>query len=227
MRKGNTPNTSPRNSKKGIEKHVKVELLTITPDCEKVIEQAGRTCFMSGARTDEESASKFVRMLVTRGHHSVLEHATATFAVSGVSRACTHQLVRHRLCSFSQKSQRYVSEKGADFVVPESVSANDEAMEVFERATSGALASYEKLVGMGIPKEDARFVISGAVRTDIVLSANLRELRHVVELRGSRHAQWEIRSLAVAMLRILKEKAPNVFFDLEVDADGFVTRKTL
>jgi thymidylate synthase (FAD) len=203
---------------------VEVELLTITPDCEKVIERAGRTCYMSLAKADGGSTDKFVRMLVTRGHHSVLEHATATFAIGGVSRACTHQLVRHRLCSFSQKSQRYVSEKETGFVVPESVAASEEAMKVFTDSTSASHASYEKLVELGIPKEDARFVIPGAVYTDIVLSANLRELRHVVELRGSRHAQWEIRELAVAMLEILKREAPNVFFDLEVGEDGCVSR---
>jgi thymidylate synthase (FAD) len=204
---------------------VKVELLAITPDCEKVIERAGRTCFMSGSRAGGNSTRKFVRMLVTRGHHSVLEHATATFAVSGVSRACTHQLVRHRLCSFSQKSQRYVSEKQAAFVMPESVSADEEARKVFTSAAAESQTAYEKLVALGIPKEDARFVLPGAVQTQIVLSANLRELRHIVELRGSRHAQWEIRMLAVAMLGILKQHAPNVFFDLEAGADGYVTRK--
>lgn len=205
---------------------MRVELLAITPDCEKVIERAGRTCFMSRSRARENSTPKFIRMLVTRGHHSVLEHATATFVVSGVSRACTHQLVRHRLCSFSQKSQRYVSEKQAAFVMPESVSAKEEARKVFADATSASQASYEKLVELGIPKEDARFVLPGAVESRIVISANLRELRHIVELRGSRHAQWEIRMLAVAMLGILKQHAPNVFFDLEAGADGCVVRKT-
>jgi thymidylate synthase (FAD) len=205
---------------------VRVELLAITPDCEKVIERAGRTCFMSKSRARDDSTPKFIRMLVTRGHHSVLEHATATFVVSGVSRACTHQLVRHRLCSFSQKSQRYVSEKQAAFVMPESVSAKEEARKVFADATSASQASYKKLVELGIPKEDARFVLPGAVESRIVISANLRELRHIVELRGSRHAQWEIRMLAVAMLGILKQHAPNVFFDLEAGGDGCVVRKT-
>ncbi len=205
---------------------MRVELLAITPDCEKVIERAGRTCFMSRSRAREDSTPKFIRMLVTRGHHSVLEHATATFVVSGVSRACTHQLVRHRLCSFSQKSQRYVSEKQAAFIMPESVSAKEEARKVFADATSASQASYKKLVELGIPKEDARFVLPGAVESRIVISANLRELRHIVELRGSRHAQWEIRMLAVAMLGILKQHAPNVFFDLEAGGDGCVVRKT-
>ncbi len=203
---------------------MEVELLSITPDCEKIIEQAGRTCYMSLDKTGEESAPKFVRMLVTRGHHSVLEHATASFAINGVSRACTHQLVRHRLCSFSQKSQRYVSENDTGFVVPGTVSADKEAMKAFTEATRAAHASYRKMVDLGIPREDARFVIPGAVCTDIVLSANLRELRHVIELRGSRQAQWEIRELAVILLGILKQHAPNVFFDLEVGPDGCVTR---
>lgn len=181
---------------------------------------------MSLDRAGEESAPKFVRMLVTRGHHSVLEHATATFAVSGISRACTHQLVRHRLCSFSQKSQRYVTEGDTAFVVPGTVSADEEALRVFTDSAAASRAAYEKLMDLGIPREDARFVIPGGIQTDIVMSANLRELRHVVELRGSRHAQWEIRELAVAMLKILKRHAPNVFFDLEVGADGCVERKT-
>jgi thymidylate synthase (FAD) len=203
---------------------VKVELLSITPDCEKLIEQAGRTCYMSLPRAGEKSAARFIRMLVSRGHHSVLEHAAASFGIGGVSRACTHQLVRHRLCSFSQKSQRYVSEEGTGYVMPETVSANDEARTVFEDATSAAQASYLKLMDLGIPREDARFLIPGAVETDIVLSANFRELRHVIELRGSRHAQWEIRKLAVAMLEIMKRHAPNVFFDLQVSPDGCVRR---
>lgn len=204
---------------------MKVELISITPECEALIEKAGRTCYMSLDRAGRESAPKFVRMLVSRGHHSVLEHATASFSISGVSRACTHQLVRHRLCSFSQKSQRYVSESGTGFVVPETVAASEDAMKIFAEATAASHDTYRKLVELGIPKEDARFVMPGAVETDIVLSANLRELRHVIELRGSRHAQWEIRELAAALLKILKQHAPNVFFDLELGPDGCVTRK--
>ena len=203
---------------------MKVELLAITPDCEKVIEHAGRTCYMSLAKMNSDSAPGFVRTLVTRGHHSVLEHAYATFVISGISRACTHQLVRHRLCSFSQKSQRYVSESEAGCVVPPSVAGGDEATAVMREAASAACDAYERLVGLGIPREDARFVLPGGVETEIVMSANFRELRHVIELRGSRHAQWEIRRLAVSMLEILREHAPNVFADLVIDAGGFVTR---
>jgi thymidylate synthase (FAD) len=203
---------------------VEVELLSITPDCERVIEQAGRTCYMSAGKPEGGATAKFVRMLIERGHYSVLEHATATFAVSGVSRACTHQLVRHRLCSFSQKSQRYVSEREAAMVVPESISSSGEALKIFQESTRSTLEAYGKLVETGIPREDARFVLPGAIETQIVLSANLRELRHVIEIRGSRHAQWEIRNLAAAMLGILKEHAPNVFYDLDIDPGGCVVR---
>jgi thymidylate synthase (FAD) len=195
---------------------MEVELLAATPDAEKLIENAGRTCYMSQDRISGESASKFIRMLVFRGHLSVLEHAYATFRVSGISRAATHQLVRHRLCSFSQKSQRYVREGEAAFIVPPSVRASRKAGPLFDGCVSASRDTYNRLIEIGIPKEDARFVLPNAASSEIVMSANFRELRHIILTRGSKHAQWEVRELAVKILRLMKVEAPNVFFDLEV-----------
>jgi thymidylate synthase (FAD) len=205
---------------------MEVELLTITADAERLIEAAGRTCYDTGERAGTDTAERFIRMLISRGHLSVLEHAVATFRVRGVSRALTHQLVRHRLASFSQRSQRYVGEAGFPYVTPPTVAANDEAKRVFDEAVENARVAYEKLASLGVKREDARFVLPNATATEIVMSANFREWRHVVELRGDRAAQWEIRRLAVAILKILKEKAPATFGDFEIDETDFVITKS-
>ena len=204
---------------------MEVELLAVTPGAENLIERAGRTCYMSQDRISRGSTSKFLRMLISRGHLSVLEHAYATFRVSGISRAATHQLVRHRLCSFSQKSQRYVKERDAAFVEPPSIRANQEATLVFEGFVSASRDAYNRLIDLGIPKEDARYVMPNAVASEIVMSANFRELRHIILTRGSKQAQWEVRDLAVRILRLMKQQAPNVFSDLEVTDEESVEQR--
>jgi thymidylate synthase (FAD) len=204
---------------------MEVELLAVTPDAESVIERAGRTCYMSQASATETSSSRFIRMLVSRGHDSVLEHAYATFRIAGVSRATTHQIVRHRLCSFSQRSQRYVREGKNDFVMPPSIASNDEAKTCFEQSLAAARRCYEDLIRLRIPKEDARFVLPSAASSEIVISANFRELRHILLMRGSREAQWEIREVAKRILGIMKEEAPSVFFDLIVGSGEYVERQ--
>jgi thymidylate synthase (FAD) len=204
---------------------VDVDLVALTPDAEQVIERAGRTCYKSHRRADAASAGRFVRMLVTKGHLSVLEHAAATFRIGGISRVATHQLVRHRLCSFSQRSQRYVLEGPAEFVVPPSVAAHARCARIFARSVAASQSAYRDLVALGVPKEDARFVMPGAAASEIVITANFRELRHIIETRGAKAAQWEVRALAVSMLRIIKRQAPNVFFDLVVTRKGWVERR--
>jgi thymidylate synthase (FAD) len=204
---------------------VDVELVALTPGAEQLIERAGRTCYKSHRKADNATAGRFVRALVSKGHLSVLEHASATFRIGGISRVATHQLVRHRLCSFSQRSQRYVLEGPADFVVPPSIAARPGCARIFDKAVAGSQRVYRDLVALGIPKEDARFVMPGATASEIVISANFRQLRHIIETRGARVAQWEIRALAVSMLRIIKRRAPNVFFDLVVAKKGWVERK--
>jgi len=193
---------------------LKVELLFITPDSERLIELAGRVAYQSFHRLKEGSEKEFVRIIRRSGHHSVLEHAYATFRISGISRACSHQLVRHRLCSFTQKSQRYVDEKDFSYVIPPSVEESEEAKKLFEEFMESARNTYVRLKELGIKNEDARYVLPNAAETEIVLTANFRELRHIISLRKDKSAQWEIRKLAHEMLRLLKEHAPSVFEDL-------------
>jgi len=201
---------------------MQVDLISITPDAERLIEEAGRTCYRSQDRADEKSSARFVRMLVRRGHTSVLEHAKATFRISGISRVASHQLVRHRLCSFSQRSQRYVRQEEAEAVIPPTVMANPEARSLFDNSVEVSRQTYLNLIRLGIPKEDARFVLPNALETEIVLTANFRELRHIIEVRGTRDAQWEVRQVALEILKIMKVHAPNVFADLEATDDGVV-----
>jgi thymidylate synthase (FAD) len=196
---------------------VEVDLLAVTPDAEKLIEAAGRTCYDTGDRAGADSAAKFIGMLIRRGHLSVLEHAAATFRIRGVSRALTHQLVRHRLASYSQRSQRYVGEAGFPYVTPPSVAQNADAHRAFDDAVENARAAYEKLIGMSVPREDARFVLPNATATEIIMTANFREWRHVLALRGHASAQWEIRRLAIAILKELKKAAPATFADFEIN----------
>ena len=136
-----------------------VELLAITPDAEKVIESAGRTAYLSFGKRSEGSEKKFIRMLLKNRHYSVLEHASATFRISGVSRAMTHQLVRHRLCSFTQQSQRYVNEKDFQFIEPASISNYQAARTKYRELMDAARRTYAELQEMGIRNEDARFVL--------------------------------------------------------------------
>ena len=220
---------------------VEVKLMAITKNAEKLIERAGRTCYDSIHLPPSEKnkltadqlilfktkdTPSFIQMLIKNGHLSVLEHAQATFKIRNVSRALTHQLVRHRVASYSQRSQRYVSEKSFPYVTPPAISKNEEALKVFEKAIRNTKTAYQELISLGIKREDARFVLPNATVTEIVMTANFREWRHVVELRGHRSAQWEIRRLAVAVLKILKEKAPATFGDFEIDENDFVITRS-
>ena len=168
----------------------------------------------------DDDVARLVRGLVRSGHHSALEHACFTFAVDGISRACSHQLVRHRVASYSQQSQRYVrftSDEG--FIVPPKIAAHSEASEVFLEAMENARRSYEKLVELGLAEgrtnesvcEDARFVLPNAAETKIVVTMNARELRHFFSLRCCRRAQWEINRLAWTMRQLVLSAAPLLF----------------
>lgn len=176
---------------------------------------------MSFHRMQEGSDEKLIKSLIRAGHDSVLEHAYATFRISNVSRALTHQLVRHRLNSFSQQSQRYVDEKGAEFIVPPSIQADEVALVLYTDIIENALlAAYETLRSRGIPKEDARYLLPNAVCSEIVVSGNFRQWRHVIEVRGGKGAQWEIRDVAIKILEALREEAPAVFGDFEIDEEA-------
>lgn len=192
----------------------KVELLAITPNAERLIEEAGRTCYLSFDKMGEDSHKRFIRMIIKNGHHSVLEHACATFRITGGSRSFTHQIVRHRMASFSQQSQRYVDEHDFHIVTPPSIQGNPEALKVFNELINKSREAYAKLKGMEIRKEDARFVLPNAVTSEIVVSANLREWRHIIEMRTEKNAQWEIREICGRILKELAQHAPTVFEDL-------------
>ena len=195
-----------------------IELLSVTNNPDKLIEEAGRTCYLSTDKITESSSDNFIQRAIKRGHESIVEHASATFRISGVSRALTHQLVRHRLASYSQQSQRYVNEEDFDYVIPCSITENKnpEVIDVFTLAMAYSHLAYKRLRELGVPREDARFILPTATATEIVVTMNFRELRSFLKLRMSESAQWEIRKLAHSILDVMIQIAPNVFQDLEV-----------
>ncbi|OQY05951.1 MAG: thymidylate synthase (FAD) [Planctomycetales bacterium 4572_13] len=196
-----------------------VELLEITPDAEKHIEQAGRTCYQSHDNTREDSEKTFIEKIIKNGHHSVLEHGYASFRINGVSRSLTHQLVRHRLMAISQQSQRYCNEENFAYVTPDAIKDNPQAQKLFDEFMAVAKESYCKLQQAGLKNEDARYVLPNAVCSEIVISANFRQLRHIFALRCSPKAQLEIRKCALSMLRIMKHHVPAVFGDFVIDSE--------
>ncbi len=195
-----------------------VELLYHTPDPERAIATAARLCYAPVGASEllhtmpEERVKSVLRTILGSGHYSTLEHASYTFAVEGVSRALTHQLVRHRMASFNQQSQRYVKfTDGIDCVKPETVAENPEASAIYDRAIEAACEGYAALLEMGIPAEDARYLLPNAAETKIVITMNVRELLHFFELRCCNRAQWEIRELALKMLELVRPTAPFIF----------------
>jgi len=189
---------------------------------EQLIEIAGRTCYKTHDRITKESASQFVKTrILDSGHASVLEHSLAIFRITGGSRSFTHQLVRHRLMGISQESQRYCDEGSFRVIIPPSIKNNILALALYKFNLQICKAVYKKLIDiLGKKyKEDARFVLPNAVESEIVISPNFRELRHIFELRCDSHAQWEIRNIALQMLGIMKQVAPTVFGDFIIDTE--------
>lgn len=195
-----------------------VTLITHTPDPQRLIETCARISYESKNEPfDQNVNSDFIKKLIKNGHESPLEHASATFLIEDVSRACSHQLVRHRLCSFTQRSGRYTKfdpDKNA-FVWPSSVKdGGQKAIIAANTALSAAHDCYNALIDAGVPKEDARFFLPQAEATSLYMTANFREWRHFLKLRLDRHAQWEIRSVACEVYEKLSEIAKDVFEDL-------------
>jgi thymidylate synthase (FAD) len=197
-----------------------VRLKRVTPDPEQEIVEAGRVCYQSESQS-EENDKKFIKSLIKSGHDSVLEHASATFNITGVSRAMSHQMVRHRLCSFSQQSQRYVKEDQFDFVTPPAILLMDlpddsglNAEDDYTRDMHIIQEMYDKWKARGLKNEDARFVLPNACCTEMEVSANFRQWRWVFHERCDHHAQWEIRKAMNECLMDLYEIAPTVFGDL-------------
>ncbi|MDO5115780.1 MAG: FAD-dependent thymidylate synthase [Synergistaceae bacterium] len=194
-----------------------VKLIAATPEADKVVAAAAKICYSpSGAAQileglDPARTASFLKMLREAGHLSPFEHASFTFAVEGLSRVATHQLVRHRLASYSQQSQRYVEMTGNSCIVPPSVARSEEALAFFSAQAEAAHECYTKLVALGIPREDARFILPHGAETRLVATMNARELHHFFALRLCRRAQWEIRETAKEMLKAVRAAAPQLF----------------
>jgi len=218
------------------EAKLKVILLRHSPNPEETIAMAAKLCYSPADITslkdkiETKDQKAFVEKLVKMGHMSPIEHASFTFAVEGISRACSHQLVRHRLASYSQQSQRYVSEGGQqsavsgqrstfDYIIPPSIKDDPEAKKIFGKFMEEAQKTYDLLIESlnrkGIKGEsanqDARFILPNAAETKIMVTMNARELLHFFRQRCCNRAQWEIRQMAEEMLKLVKKAAPTIF----------------
>lgn len=217
---------------------MKVKLLSMTKNPTAVIFAACRQCYSAdyagdiydAAIEDDASAKKqedFVRRIIKSGHESPLEHVSFVFAIEGVSRVLTHQLVRHRVASYSQQSQRYVKEDDFDYVVPPSIKKDEALLKIYEDGMKEAQKIYTRLVEAFAKKgvegeranQDARFILPGAAETKIVATMNARELLHFFKMRCCSRSQWEIRQLAYKTLDIAKEKLPAVFGEAGAKCD--------
>ncbi len=179
-----------------METSLNVKLLYHTKDPQRAVATAARLCYSAVGASDlietmgEEQVEKILKIILAGGHSSTLEHASYTFAIEGVSRALTHQLVRHRMASYNQQSQRYVEVKdGLDVIVPPAVKENAEAKKIFDEAVKNCEKTYKKLRAAGIEKEDARFLLPNAAETKIVVTMNIRELLHFFSVRCCNRAQ--------------------------------------
>jgi thymidylate synthase (FAD) len=198
---------------------------------EALAEMAGRVCYMSYGKGRKTNA-EFIGHLVEVGHGSVLEHAVWSFLITGVSRSFTHELIRHRHFSYSQLSQRYVDESNSDFVEPDVIASDPELDALWREAVESTRRAYAKLVAglerkftdvpdrtlrRKLARQAARSVLPNATETKIFVTGNARALRHFIELRGSEHADVEIRKVAVQMLRLMQREAPSLFSDYRLD----------
>ena len=219
----------------------KVTLLAYTPDPERTVACAAKLCYSSSTISDlkdgltDEKVESFVNMLSGFGHESPIEHVSFTFGIEGVSRSLLAQITRHRIASFSVKSQRYVKEGAFEFVTPPEVSSDNEALEVYNESMRAAQAAYDRIAEVLTEKhkkaflaegkdektatrlaskkaiEDARFVLPNACETKMVVTMNARSLQNFFHHRCCNRAQWEIREVAEQMLRLVYGVAPNIF----------------
>ncbi len=199
---------------------MKVQLINFTKNPEKTVAQSARLCYSSkdikeiGKSIDEESQKKLIEKIMKLGHYSVLEHVCFTFGIENISRTCSHQLVRHRIASFSQRSQRYVKiGKEQQYVIPTTVKNDKELLLKFKEISKESYDLYQQMLDKGVPAEDARYILPQSICTSIIFTANARELMHFFRLRCCSRAQWEIRELAIKMLSLVKKEAPTIFKD--------------
>jgi thymidylate synthase (FAD) len=199
-----------------------VVLEWITPDAERVIEMAGRTCYKSESAVTPESSAAFVRRLIASGHESVIEHAVASLRFV-CDRGVTHELVRHRLVSYSQESTRYCNYAGdrfggeVAFIKPPGL--DEESEGDWMMAMKNAELSYLGLINRNVKPQIARSVLPTCLKTEILTTANLREWRHMLKLRTSPAAHPQMREIMTSAWTILQSRCPNVFFDITLDTD--------
>ena len=207
------------------EAKLKVKLIAHTPEPDKVVTMAAKLCYSPigadeiGENLTEEQVDKFLTMLVSMGHESPIEHTSFTFAIEGISRACSHQLVRHRLASYSQQSQRYVRLDNMEYIIPPAIAEDADVKAKYIKTMDEAQAAYSELVDLLMQKgktekqaiEDARYVFPNACETKIVVTMNARSLLNFFEKRCCLRAQWEIMEMAYLMLAECKQVAPILF----------------
>ncbi len=193
-----------------------VKLIGFTPDPEKIPAMAAKLTHSKTKPEELDKTSKkelqaILEHVTNLGHTSVVEHTNFTFAISNVSRSLTHQLVRHRIASYSQQSQRYVNFNEPNYVTPPKIEKDKKMKKAYEETMENIWDQYNKLLEMGIPAEDSRYVLPNAACTNIIVTMNARSLLNFFDLRCCLHAQWEIRQLANKMLQEVKKIAPTIF----------------
>jgi len=208
-----------------MEVKLNVKLMAHTPEPEKLVAAAAKLCYSQAGASEimedltNANVERFLSRLMDMGHASPIEHVSFTFAIEGVSRTLTHQLVRHRIANYSQKSQRYVSEMDFDYIIPDIIKRSATTETIYIRAMEDAQLSYNALFGVlkidGLNEkeayENARYVLPNACETKIVVTMNVRTLLHFFNQRCCSRAQTEIREMANEMLRLCKEIAPMLF----------------
>ncbi len=193
-----------------------VKLIGFTPNPEKIPAMAAKLTHSKIKpedldKTSDEELTNILQYVMNLGHTSVIEHTSFTFAISDVSRSLTHQLVRHRIASYAQQSQRYVDFKKPNYVIPPTIVKNKKMNKAYNETMTLIWEQYNKLLEIGIPAEDSRFILPNAACTNIMVTMNARSLLNFFELRCCLHAQWEIRELANKMLKEVKKVAPIIF----------------
>ena len=199
---------------------MKVKLINYSPNPQNTAAIAGKLCYAQSSvdelkKINPQEESKFVKKIMKLGHLSVIEHSSFTFAIEGISRVTSHQLVRHRIASFSQQSQRYVKKKDFEYIIPPTIKKKKVLKAIFEKVVRDINKAYVELLDNGIPAEDARFLLPNACETKIIVTMNARELRHFFKLRCAKNSQWEIREMANLMLKEVRKVAPVIFKNVE------------
>lgn len=190
-----------------------VMLLDSTVNPLYTISMCARTCYNSREKYSKDKEEDFIRGLIKSGHESPLENASLTLDIIGISRSCSHQLVRHRLASYCQQSQRYVNQENNGYAIPDNIKNDNNKLAIYENAIMDAKNAYKELLSLGVAREDARFVLPEAMLTNITMTMNFREIRHFLRLRLDKHAQWEIRELANKIKDLIISKGWKVLIE--------------